>query len=126
MTLSRFLWVAAGGLSLAVGIIGIAVPLLPTTPFVLLAAFAFARSSPRLHRWLVSHRRFGPMITDWQRHGAISRPAKQMAMASLVVVFLISVAFNAPIHVLAIQAVILTGVGIFILSRPGPPSDCDE
>ena len=121
--MSRHLWIAAGILSLGLGVIGIALPLLPTTPFVLLAAFAFARSSPRLHCWLASHRLFGPMIADWQRHGTISRSAKRMAMISLVVVFLLSVAFSVPAPVLAIQAVVLTAVGVFILSRSRPPPD---
>lgn len=58
--------IALGGLCLATGIIGIFVPLLPTTPFVLLAAFFFSRGSPRLHRWLLQHPRFGHYVRDWE------------------------------------------------------------
>ena len=71
-------WLLAYG-SLALGLIGIVVPGLPTVPFVLLAAFAASRGSARLHAWLLGHRRFGPMIRDWQAQGAVSRRAKWLA-----------------------------------------------
>lgn len=75
----RALWVAAGVLALVTGIVGIFVPLLPTTPFVLLAAFCFARSSPRLEAWLLAHPRFGPMVRNWRERHAIPLRAKQLA-----------------------------------------------
>ena len=58
----KVLWLLAGLASVAIGAIGVVVPLLPTTPFLLVAAFAFARSSTRLNRWLREHRSFGPLI----------------------------------------------------------------
>ncbi|WIT11746.1 YbaN family protein [Paucibacter sediminis] len=75
----RLLWVLAGIASLALGIIGIFVPLLPTTPFVLLAAFCFARGSTRCEAWLLNHPRFGPMVRNWRDHHAIPLRAKQLA-----------------------------------------------
>lgn len=75
----RALWLAAGGLALAIGIVGIFVPLLPTTPFVLLAAWCFSRGSARCERWLLEHPRFGPMVRDWRMHRAIPLRAKQLA-----------------------------------------------
>lgn len=63
-------------LSLALGFLGIFLPLLPTTPFILLAAWAAARSSPRLLAWLEQHRLFGQMLRDWRRGGVVSRKAK--------------------------------------------------
>jgi len=77
--LQRLLWVLAGIASLALGIIGIFVPLLPTTPFVLLAAFCFARGSTRCEAWLLNHPRFGPMVRNWRDHHAIPLRAKQLA-----------------------------------------------
>ena len=71
-------WLLAYG-SLALGLVGIVVPGLPTVPFVLLAAYAAARGSARLHRWLLAHRQFGPMIRDWQAQGAVSRRSKWLA-----------------------------------------------
>ncbi len=75
----RALWALFGTLSLASGIVGIFLPLLPTTPFVLLAAFCFSRSSQRCEKWLLSHRVFGPMVRDWRRNHAIPLRAKQLA-----------------------------------------------
>ena len=67
----RFIYLCLGLFSVLLAGVGIALPLLPTVPFLLLAAFFFARSSERLHNWLLSHATFGPMISDWNEHGAI-------------------------------------------------------
>jgi uncharacterized membrane protein YbaN (DUF454 family) len=72
--------IVVGLVSLALGGLGIVVPLLPTTPFVLVAAFAFANSSDKLHQWLLDHNVFGPLIDNWRRHRAISRTAKAMSV----------------------------------------------
>ena len=64
------LWLA-GSVSLALGIVGIVLPGLPTTPFVLLAAACFAKASPRLHGWLTRHRYLGPMVRDWEAHRSL-------------------------------------------------------
>jgi uncharacterized membrane protein YbaN (DUF454 family) len=81
----RVLWLLAGGCSLLLGIVGIFLPLLPTTPFVLLAAFCFSRGSLRCERWLLQHPRFGPMVRDWRAHHAIPRRAKQLALVMMAV-----------------------------------------
>ena len=81
----RGLWLAAGCTSLLLGVVGIFVPLLPTTPFVLLAAACFSRGSQRCERWLLAHPRFGPMVRDWRTHRAIPRRAKQLAFAMMTV-----------------------------------------
>ncbi|GHF24090.1 hypothetical protein GCM10017044_18380 [Kordiimonas sediminis] len=119
----RYIWILSGFTSLFLGILGIALPLLPTTPFLLLAAFCFARGSDRLRHWLVEHDIFGPPIKDWERYGAISRKGKYLAVGSLVAVILISVLLQAPYYVIYIQLGVLTCTGIFIVSRPLPPSD---
>ncbi|HNW64597.1 MAG TPA: YbaN family protein, partial [Piscinibacter sp.] len=72
-------WTAAGAASLALGVLGIFLPLLPTTPFVLLAAFCFSRGSDRVEAWLLAHPRFGPMVADWRARRAIPMRAKQLA-----------------------------------------------
>ena len=79
----RALFAIAGVLALLAGIIGIFLPVLPTTPFVLLAAACFARSSPRIYGWLLRHRLFGPMIDTWQRERAVPRRVKWIALASM-------------------------------------------
>lgn len=122
----RLIWLAIGIIAVGLGAIGVFLPLLPTTPFVLLAAFAFARSSPRLHNWLVEHRVFGPLIENWRKYGAIGPTAKIAGVLSLLAVILLSVLFHAPAYVLAIQGVVLGLSGTFILTRPSPPDDSPD
>lgn len=65
------------------GFVGAFLPVMPTTIFLILAAWFFARSSPRLEAWLLSHPRFGPMLRDWQEHGTMPRKAKLMACGGM-------------------------------------------
>jgi uncharacterized membrane protein YbaN (DUF454 family) len=108
-------WVA-----LALGIVGIVLPGLPTTPFVLLAAWAAARGSTRLHRWMRAHKVFGRMIRDWEAHGAVSRRAKWMAtamMAASAVIFFLT----APKLWMAITGTaIMAAVATWLWLRPEP------
>lgn len=117
----RVLWAAAGFLCLALGTIGIALPLLPTVPFLLLAAFCFGKSSDRLHNWLINHNKFGPPIRDWQRHGAISPTAKRLATLSIIGVYLISILTGLRPALLIIQGTVLALVLTFIWTRPSGP-----
>ena len=122
MTAHRAFWFVVGITALGLGAVGVVLPLLPTTPFVLVAAFAFARSSDRLHNWLLNHKTFGPLIANWQQYGAISRPAKIMAAISMVAVFGLSLVLGAPRLALIIQALVLSGAAAFVLTRPDPPA----
>lgn len=114
----RVLYAGLGFLALGLALIGVVLPLLPTVPFLLLATYCFANSSERLHGWLISHPTFGPMILDWNERGAIRPAAKKAATVSIAAVFLLSLILQAPSHVLAIQAVVLTAVLTFIWTRP--------
>lgn len=84
------LWVA-GSLSLALGLIGIVVPGLPTTPFVLLAAACYAKASPRLYRWLTQHRWLGPMVRDWETHRSLTKRTKTVAVVSMTAMVSLSI-----------------------------------
>lgn len=119
--ISRFAWLSIGIFSLALGGVGILLPLIPTTPFVLVAAVAFAKSSNRLHQWLIEHDIFGPLIENWRRNGAISRPAKVASILSMAAIFVVSLLLAVPTHVIVIQAVVLSACAVFILTRPLPP-----
>ena len=119
---TRLIWLVVGLAALAAAAIGVLLPLIPTTPFVILAAFAFMKSSRRLHDWLITHRIFGPVILDWRKHGAISKPAKTIAMASMAAIFVISLVLQVPGYVLAAQALILGVCMWFVGSRPLPPA----
>jgi uncharacterized membrane protein YbaN (DUF454 family) len=79
----RVVFLALGLLSLAIGFAGVFLPLLPTVPFVILAAFCFGRSSARLERWLLEHRTFGPHIRSWRSEGAVSRGGKRAAFVAM-------------------------------------------
>ncbi|SHE38528.1 hypothetical protein SAMN02745753_00188 [Marinomonas polaris DSM 16579] len=76
----RILYLMLGWFSLITGIIGIFLPLLPTTPLVLLAAWCFSRSSVRFHTWLMEHKFFGPIVRDWQSSDGIPRKARNRAI----------------------------------------------
>jgi hypothetical protein len=106
---------------LVLGIIGAFLPVMPTVPFVLLAAWAAARSSPRLSHWLENHPRLGPHIKDWRHGGVVRRPAKWMAsvmMAGGAVIMMIIVRpIWLPLAVMAIMA----GVGVWLWQRPEHP-----
>ena len=120
--IARWLWLSLGFIATGFGIAGVVLPLVPTTPFLLLAAFAFARSSPRFHEWLINHPHFGPVILDWQRNGSIARRHKVAGLlamaASLAVTWLAGIAVWA----ITLQAVVLAAVAIFILTRPDAPA----
>jgi len=77
------MWVVLGAVFLLLGVIGIFLPVLPTTPFVLLAAACFARGSQRFHEWLLGHPRFGPLVSDWQRYRSIPFRAKCLALSMM-------------------------------------------
>lgn len=79
----RALWQVAGWLSLALAVLGVFLPLLPTVPFVLVAAACFSRGSERWEHWLVSHPRFGPWVRDWRTSRAVPLRAKQWAWATM-------------------------------------------
>lgn len=116
--MKRSLWLILGLLAVFLGVIGVFLPLLPTVPFLLLAAFCFGRSSVRLHDWLLSHPTFGPPIADWERSRAISRRAKILASLSLIAAFGFPLWLGVRVEVLAIQVLILLAVALFIWTRP--------
>ncbi len=123
--IARAFWLVGGLVCLGLGLLGIPLPLLPTTPFLLLAAFCFARGSDRLHNWLINHPRLGPPIESWHREGAISKSAKRASMVAIALVFGVSIALGVKPWLLAVQAVVLTCVVTFILTRPLPSRERD-
>ena len=118
----RALWLALGGLFLGLGLLGVLLPVLPTTPFLLLAAGSFAKSSPRLHGWLLAHRTFGPPIRNWEENGAISRKAKRLAVGSMAAVLLLSLLLGLSWKVLLAQGLLIAIGCAFVLTRPDGPS----
>ena len=82
---ARWALQALAGVCVVLGLVGIVVPVLPTVPFLLVAAWAASRSSPRLHRWLLTHPRFGRPLREWEEAGIVPRSAKWFATAMIVV-----------------------------------------
>ena len=117
----KALYVFSGVFSLALGLLGIILPVLPTTVFILLAAFFFARSSERLHGWIINHKRFGPTILNWQKYGAVSKIARIRAVSTMIGILVISILLSLPLLVIIIQALAMAAVSVFLLTRPYPP-----
>jgi len=113
----RYVWLSLGMVCLSFGAAGAVLPLLPATPFLLLATWAFARSSDRFHGWLVEHPTLGPPIHAWKTKRAISRRTKLVAMASLAAGLAVSLAAGVSWTVLAFQLAALGAVAAFILTR---------
>lgn len=116
----RVVWIAAGTVSVGLGVAGIVLPLLPTTPFVILAAWCFARSSPRLRQKLVDSSLLGPSLRNWERERAIARRAKVMASVVMALLLALSVALRFPLWIVALQALAAVGVMVFLWTRPDP------
>ena len=107
--------------SLALGIIGAFVPVMPTVPFVLLAAWAAARSSPRLSNWLENHRHMGPHIRDWRRGGVVRRRAKWTATVMMAGGAVTMLYFVRPLWVPLTAIAIMASVAVWLWQRPEQP-----
>ena len=123
----KHLFVIAGWLCLGCGFVGIVLPLLPTTPFVLLAAFCFSRGSDSLYRWLLAQKTFGPMIHDWYAYGVIRRHIKWTSICLIVPLMGYPIIFRhlpLPLKI----AMTLVGISIigFIWSRPSGTQEEDS
>ncbi|WP_342635388.1 YbaN family protein [Aquibium carbonis] len=117
----RAAYLAAGVLMLGLGILGAVLPVLPTTIFIILAAFCFGRSSPRIEIWLLEHPRFGGSLRAWRAEGAIPTRAKVFAVAGMVAGYglFILAAHPGPAAMLGVAAFMLAGAA-YVLSRPRP------
>ena len=113
----RPVYTAVGLASVALGGIGVVVPLLPTVPFMILAAFCFAKANPAWEQRLLAHKRFGPHIVAWRTKGAISRRGKAMALVALAASAAIGLATLGGWHAYLPLAVALVS-GSWIATRP--------
>ena len=118
---ARYLLLVFAVLCLALGVIGIFVPGLPTTVFILMAAWAAARSSPRFHHWLESHPLFGAILRDWRKHGAVSRRSKITATVMMTACAVILFATTSRMWLAEIVTGVMALVLMWLWLRPEPP-----
>ena len=117
--IGRYAYILAGWLCLGLGVVGIFLPLLPTTPFVLLAAFCFSRGSQTLHSWLLTQQTFGPIIRDWNQHGVIRQRVKWISTCLIILMLSYPVFFKElPLFAKIAAAAVGLGVLGFIWTRP--------
>jgi len=115
----RSVYLVLGFSFVLLGVVGAVLPVLPTTPFLILAAACFSRSSPRFEAWLLTHPTFGPYIRQWRERGVIPRRAKAFAVTGSSVgfaIFLLSARPSLPLALL-VGALIVFGMA-YVLTRP--------
>ncbi|WP_075096413.1 YbaN family protein [Planctomyces sp. SH-PL14] len=111
----RWLYVSAGLVSVGLGVLGAFLPVLPTTPFLLLASWAFMKSDPRWHAWLLRLPRFGPMIRDWDERRAVPRRAKRTAYVVVPSVIALTVFTTGFSSVGTILIIVLGVIGLTVV-----------
>lgn len=114
----NYFYLAVAYTAIALGTLGIFLPLLPTTPFLLLAAWSAAKGSPSLHRWLYAHPHFGGALIAWERNRAVSVRAKWLACLMMLVSWLIMLYQTTGWIIPALTGSIFIAVGGFLLTRP--------
>ncbi len=115
----RGVFIALGFICVGLGTAGVVLPLLPTTPFILLAAFFFARSSPRFDAWLLRHRWFGSLVRDWRAGRGLSVRAKVISLVAIAITFTITIVFAIHTTWLRVLLVVIAfSVSTFLLRLP--------
>ncbi|MDF7798361.1 YbaN family protein [Pontiellaceae bacterium B1224] len=114
---SKGLYLTAGVLFTALAAVGVIVPLLPTTPLLLLAAGCFARSSEKCHRWLTEHKVFGPIIRNWHENQCIPKKAKIIAVGSILLFGTYAMAFAIENNLVRIIGSIFLLIGLIVVLR---------
>lgn len=120
--LARALWVTLAALSFGIGVIGIFVPLLPTTEFMLGAIYCASKGSPRFEAWIRSRRYVGPLIKNWETERAISRRAKYVAVSSIIASAMLLLWHLGEGWLRWAIVVLLASVALWLATRPEPSS----
>ena len=114
----RYFLIGAGWCCVVLGILGIFLPLLPTTIFLLIATWCFARSSERFHHWLIKHPKLGPILHSWQNNTGITPSIRNRALAMLWLSLLISMAIVAKWWIVLLLCVIGCSVSVYLIRLP--------
>ena len=114
----RVLWLALGFLCVTIGAAGLILPLLPGVPFLIIALWAFSKSSERFHHWLYTHEVFGPPLRAWSSYRVISPKAKLAAGTGMTVALVTLIATGANLMTVVIVATVLAACAAYVFSRP--------
>ncbi len=118
---ARWMLISAGLICVGLGALGIILPGLPTTPFLLLAAYCFARSSEHFHSWLLNHRWFGSYVSNFEEGRGMTRPAKATTLLVMWLSFGVTIVFFVPVVWGQVGMVLMaTAVSIYLLRLPTP------
>lgn len=117
-TIKNYIYIFLGLLFLVLGFIGLLLPIVPTTPFILVSVWFFARSSKKLENWLINHKIFGKNIRNWKEKGAISKNAKLSAIPLIIFSFSATIYLNEIFYLDLFLAVLGLSISIFIITRP--------
>ena len=117
-TIKNYIYIFLGLLFLVLGFIGLLLPVIPTTPFILVSVWFFARSSKKLENWLVKHKIFGKSIRDWKEKGAISKKAKMSAIPLILFSFSTTIYFSELFYLNLFLAFLGVSISTFIITRP--------
>ena len=122
-TLARPLLLGAGWMCVGLGILGIVMPLFPTTPFLLLAVWAFSKSSPEMAERLRNHRLAGPYIRDWEDEGVIPVTAKLLAVTMMAAMLaFLNFGTEAPLWTVVGAGAVMLATSVYIVTRPSSRS----
>lgn len=117
--MKKYTYLTLGHIFLLIGAIGAFLPILPTTPFLLLSAVFYSKSSPKIHNWMMNHKILGPPLRDWKDNGVIGVKAKILALTMLsFVIFYRIPTLNIHLYIKILAESVLVGVFVFILTRP--------
>lgn len=118
MKVPRILLKILGLFFVGLAILGVVLPVLPTTPFLLVAAGCFAKSSPRLHQKLLDNKTFGPLINDWQKYKTIPKKAKRMALLTMALSVAVSSLMLKSAGLTLLVALLVLGPFVFVYRIP--------
>jgi uncharacterized membrane protein YbaN (DUF454 family) len=123
----RLIWLYIGHFFVGLGILGIFLPILPTTPFILLASACYSRGSERFNLWLLNHPVFGPALRDWRAQKIIRIKAKIVASISIfVAIGVVVLAEKIPIYGKVGMVSVVLPVWLYLVTRPSRPRDKDH
>ena len=121
--IKKYLFIGLGSFFVCLGFIGIIIPGIPTTVFLLLSAWFFSKSSPFLENWLINHKLFGPLIRDWNEHKSISRKSKIVAVIIIIPTFAFSIYSSLNMTIDILLGITCISLCAFLISRSEPPQE---